>query len=366
MWATASLPAVPMPRWSRVSEPAQQPERHIGQTDWVGSPITPPAMIGVIGGDVMARYFVAAARVIGYRTTVLDPDSECPAAPVADVHLVADYDDPRALAALVASCAVVTTTVADPPTAALARLDPGVLLRPSLGVLIVCHDRPASRQFLTGIGAPVRDEATEIVAPGTRRLSMVVARTADGRTAAHPVIENLYVDGVLDQSFSPADVGATGHTAAERLCTSIAAHLDLVGILTVQMCVVGTRVLVEELVPRPHPCGNLTIDACESSQFEQLLRAVCGLGLGSPRLAVRSAASANLYEALWAGGMPHWGRVLDDPNAHLHLYGEPRGSSDPHRRAAAVGHLTVTSATAKVATFTAERLRALATKAEPQ
>jgi 5-(carboxyamino)imidazole ribonucleotide synthase len=181
---------------------------------------------------------------------------------------------------------------------------------------------------------------------------VVLARTTDGRVATYPVAQNEHVDGILDVSYAPAKLPGTGHDDAAALATLIAEELGFVGVMAVEMFVVGRDVLVNEIAPRPHNSGHYTLDACLTSQFEQQVRAVCGLALGDTRLIVSGVAMVNLLGQLWERGEPQWAVALGRPNTHLHLYGkhEPR----PGRK---MGHLTVTTANPLGATSLARRLR---------
>lgn len=368
--------------------------------------ITPPAMLGILGGGQLGRYFVMAARTMGYRTTVLEPDPHSPAGKVAHVHLVAAYDDTAALEQLAATCAVVTTEFENAPAAAMAQLAAHVPVRPSADALAITQDRIAEKQFLVDIGvsiAPyvaiitdddvraastftfpavlktarlgydgkgqVRCPSYAELAPAweqlgqvpcvleqrlalQRELSVVLARTVDGTTACYPVSQNQHVHGVLDVSYAPANLPGSGQADAAELCTYIADELQFVGVMAVEMFVVGRDVLVNELAPRPHNSGHYTLDACLTSQFEQQVRAVCGLPLGDTRLLVPGVAMVNLLGDLWANGEPKWERALASPAAHLHLYGKPEPR--PGRK---MGHLTVTTGTPMGATSLARRLR---------
>ena len=372
----------------------------------VGKLITPPAMLGILGGGQLGRYFVMAARTMGYGTTVLEPDPHSPAGKVADVHIVAAYDDPAALDQLASTCAVVTTEFENAPAAAMDYLAAHTAVHPSPVAIATCQDRIAEKAFLTEIGvgvAPYRvihaeadvvEAATftfpavlktarlgydgkgqvrcdthevlidawhqlgavpcvlEQLLPLDRELSLVLARTADGRVACYPVAENQHVAGILDVSVAPAALPGAGHADAAALCTYIAEELGFVGVMAVEMFVVGNDVMVNELAPRPHNSGHYTLDACLCSQFEQQVRAICGLALGETEMVVPAVAMVNLLGELWADGEPKWKRALWQGSAHLHLYGkhEPR----PGRK---MGHLTVTSATTVGATTLARRLR---------
>ena len=368
--------------------------------------IKPPAMLGILGGGQLGRYFVMAARTMGYRTTVLEPDPNSPAGKVADVHIVAAYDDAAALDQLAATCAVITTEFENAPAVAMERLAAHIPVRPSPAAIAITQDRVAEKQFLVDIGVAVApymlvdsDDDVEAaasftfpailktarlgydgkgqvrcpsyadLAPAwaelksvpcvleqrmnlTRELSVVLARRADGVTACYPVSQNQHVHGILDVSYCPANLPGTGHADAAELCTYIAEELDFVGVMAVEMFVVGPDVLVNELAPRPHNSGHYTLDACLSSQFDQQVRAICGLALGETKLVVPGVAMVNLLGDMWADGEPKWEKALVHKAAHLHLYG--KAEARPGRK---MGHLTVTTGTAMGATSLARRIR---------
>jgi 5-(carboxyamino)imidazole ribonucleotide synthase len=177
-----------------------------------------------------------------------------------------------------------------------------------------------------------------------KEVSVIVARTADGATATFPVCENIHRNHILDVTVVPARVDPMIETAAAQLACTIAEKLELVGLLAVEMFLKSNGdLLVNELAPRPHNSGHWTIEACATSQFEQHVRAICGLPLGSTEI-LRPAAMANLLGDVWQGGEPDWSAALATPGVHLHLYGksEPR----PRRK---MGHLTAFGATAEEA-----------------
>ena len=365
--------------------------------------IVPPAAIGVLGGGQLGRYTVVAARSSGYRTVVLDPDPAAPAGRVADEHLVAPYDDPGALDHLAATCAVVTTEFENPPADALARLAADVVVAPSARAVAVAQDRRSEKQFLAGLGVPTApfavveaaaapdgvgypailktarmgydgkgqrtvDDAGDVGAaweqlggvpcvleqlvPLDAELSVVLARTVDGRRAVFPVAENHHVDGILDLTIVPAGVGEPLAAAAVELATTIADALEYVGVLAVELFVSDGRLLANELAPRPHNSGHWTLDGAAASQFDQQVRAVCGAGLAGTTMTAPAVAMVNLLGDLWADGDPDWSAALGDPMARLHLYGksEPR----PGRK---MGHLTVLGATPDAAAEHALGLR---------
>jgi 5-(carboxyamino)imidazole ribonucleotide synthase len=309
--------------------------------------ILPPSTLGIMGGGQLGRYFVVAARTMGYQTVVLEPDPHAPAGAVADVHLIAPYDDPGALQQLADQCAVVTTEFENPPASALRRLAESILVRPSPDAIARAQDRRLEKGFLTSIDVPTAPYAVidsedellghqisfpailktarmgydgkgqvvvgdqhELVAawaalgrvacvleqrlPLDREISVVLARSPDGAVAAYPVAENTHRNGILDLTVVPASIGDERAAQAIELAGVIAEALDYVGVLAVEMFVVDGVLLVNELAPRPHNSGHWTLDASLTSQFEQQVRAVCGLRLGDTSLAAPGAAMVNV------------------------------------------------------------------------
>lgn len=348
--------------------------------------IVPPATIGMLGGGQLGRYALMAARVMGYRTIVLEPDPRAPAGSVADVHLVAEYDDPDALDRLGAESAVVTTEFENPPADALDQLGRHTVVAPPPAAVGIAQDRIAEKRFLAGIGMPVgpyavvdgADADPDVVYPAilkTARLgydgkgqrlvadgsgmraawrllggvpcvleqalaldteiSVVAARTADGGFTAYPVAENTHRDGILDLTVVPARIAPRLADRAVGMALAIADAMAYVGVLAVEMFVVGGELFVNELAPRPHNSGHWTLDVAQTSQFAQQIRAVCGLTLGDTALTRPAAAMVNLLGDLWDDGDPAWERALDDPRVALHLYGKtaPRAGRK-------MGHLT--------------------------
>jgi 5-(carboxyamino)imidazole ribonucleotide synthase len=365
-------------------------------------PIVPPATIGVLGGGQLGRYTVVAARLMGYRTAVLDPDPSAPAGIVADLHVVAPYDDPAALDRLAEDCAVVTTEFENPPAAALDRLARDVVVAPSAAAVRVAQDRIAEKTFLADLGVPtapwssgtpvgfpaivktarlgydgkgqvaVNDESELAAAldrfdvpcvverrvPLDVEVSAIVARTADGRHVTYPVAENHHAGGILDLAVVPARVDPALAADAQALALRIAAALDYVGVLAVELFVSDGRLLVNELAPRPHNSGHWTLDAAATSQFEEQVRAVCGLALGPTDVVGGGAvAMVNLLGDLWADGEPDWTVALAQPDVHLHLYGKV--AARPGRK---MGHLTVLGDDVESAAARAMALRAELTR----
>lgn len=348
--------------------------------------VTPPSMVGMLGGGQLGRYALMAARTMGYRTAVLDPDPAAPAAAVADVVFTAAYDDEAALAELGDRCDVVTTEFENPPAAALQFLARRTLVAPSPEAVAVAQDRIREKAFLVDAGLPVGPYAVvdsaeadpDIRYPAilkTARLgydgkgqrgvadasemraawrllgsvpcvleqalaldteiSAVVARTAAGGFAAYPIVENTHVDGILDLTVVPAGVDERIADRAAGLALAIADALDYVGVLAVELFVVGGDLFVNELAPRPHNSGHWTLDVAQTSQFEQQIRAVCGLALGDTGMTRPAAAMVNLLGDLWDDGEPAWADAMAHPAVALHLYG--KAAPRPGRK---MGHLT--------------------------
>ncbi len=374
------------------------------------TPILPPATLGVLGGGQLGRYFVMAARTMGYRTIVLEPDPSAPAGAAADVHLAAAYDDPDALARLAAECAVITTEFENPPAAALHRLADTTSVRPRPEAIEVTQDRRTEKRFLADAGVPVApfavvDTAADLEMPLAERgvaypailktarlgydgkgqvtvhdddelraawqqlgevacvveqrlpldreVSVVLARGADGVCATFPTVANTHVRGILDLTVVPAPDEDDDHHAAADLAITIADALGYVGVLAVEMFVVGGELYVNELAPRPHNSGHWTLDCAQTSQFEQQIRAVCGLALGDTGMTRPAAAMVNLLGDRWDDGEPAWADALAHPNVALHLYGKaaPRAGRK-------MGHITAWGAAREEAEVLAVDARA--------
>ena len=372
-------------------------------------PILPPAMLGVLGGGQLGRFFVIAARQMGYRVTVLDPDRGSPAGALADRHIAADYEDRAALDDLAASCAAITTEFENVPAESMAILARTRRVAPSAECVAISQDRIrekaaiAARGLPVGAYAPVHAEADldrpELYPAILKRarfgydgkgqarvedaaaaraawhgfggvpcvlerrvaldceVSVVVARGDDGATAAFPTAENQHRGGILDVSIAPARVPEALAREAQDMAARLAAAIDYVGVLGVEFFVTGGRLLVNELAPRPHNSGHYTIEACATSQYVQQVRALCGLPLGDPRL-LSPAVMVNVLGDVWEKGVgngrePDWAAVLAEPRARLHLYGKE--SARPGRK---MGHFTVLDAERDRAVATALALRA--------
>ncbi|MGE0357884.1 MAG: 5-(carboxyamino)imidazole ribonucleotide synthase [Burkholderiales bacterium] len=352
--------------------------------------IEPGATLGLLGGGQLGRMFTVAARTLGYRVTVLDPDPLSPAAEFATGHLNTAYTHPVSLAELAQTCAAVTTEFENAPAEALHALAQTTLVRPSGNAVAVAQDRSREKAFLAAHGLPLgpyadvraqadfdaalervrlpallktarfgydgkgqatiasRRDLERVFAEWQRapcvleerldlelEISVILARAAGGEVAVFPVAENRHARGILDLTIAPARIPAPLAAEATALASRLAGALDYVGVLAVEMFVVAGRLLVNEIAPRPHNSGHFTIDACRTSQFEQQVRVLCGLPLGDPTQHT-PAVMVNLLGDIWGTGEPRWEAVLGHAGAHLHLYG--KREARPGRK---MGHVTV-------------------------
>jgi len=352
--------------------------------------IAPGSTLGVLGGGQLGRMFAMAAHRLGYRVAVLDPDSDCPAGGVANIHICAPLDDERAWQRLADECAAVTIETESVPAEAVQFLAARMPVAPGAAALSIAQDRAREKHFLAANGfavAPFRVianaadvEDVDALLPGLLKvsrfgydgkgqravrssqelshavrqlggvcvleqrielaaeLSVILARSADGETAVYPVSLNHHTSGILDLSMVPAPLpqGVCDRAVAESL--RLAALLDYCGVLCVEFFLTPEgQLLVNEIAPRPHNSGHFTLDACYTSQFEQQVRVLAGMPLGDPALLSpqKGVAMANLLGQIWADGEPLWEEALSTPNARLHLYGKKTP-----RTGRKMGHLT--------------------------
>ena len=369
-------------------------------------PILPGQTLGILGGGQLGRMFVTAARTLGYRIAVLDPDPDSPAGRIADLHIRADYTDAAALAQLAACCAAVTTEFENVPAASLIALATRCRVAPGADAVAIVQDRAREKSWLAGHGfatAPFAliEDATQVDAalattgaPAVlkvarlgydgkgqarvdsredaraafhafggvacvlegwvrleREVSVVLARNDSGECACFPAAENRHTNGILDVSRVPARLSPELARAAETQTRAIADALAYVGVMAVEFFVADGRLLVNEIAPRPHNSGHYTLDACLTDQFEQQVRALCGLPLGATRL-LSPVAMVNLLGERWQHGEPAWGKLFAQPNVKLHLYGKT--AARPGRK---MGHFNVLDADVEAAQQLAESLR---------
>ena len=360
--------------------------------------LNPPAMLGMLGGGQLGRFFVIAAHELGYQVTVLDPDKNSPAGKIADVHICANFDDAAALKQMAETCAAITTEFENVPAKSLEMLALTTTVRPSAACVSIAQHRVLEKSFIKDAGLPVApfavintaadlpDEASELYpailkvarfgydGKGQARVknqaeaakafaefnnetcvleqmlaldlevSVVLARDAQGNIAAFPTAENSHLNGILDISIVPARCSEVLKANAQELAKKLAEKLDYVGVLGVEFFVVGKELLVNEIAPRPHNSGHYTIDACITNQFEQQVRVMTGLPLGDASLhsdavmvnILGDSWFANSHDAKSPALEPAWNKALSHANLKLHLYGK----HEP-RKARKMGHFTV-------------------------
>jgi 5-(carboxyamino)imidazole ribonucleotide synthase len=375
--------------------------------------IAPGKTIGVLGGGQLGRMLAQAAQTLGYRVHVYEPQIHCPAGAVANHEVNASYQDADALLDFARGVDVVTYEFENIPATALAVIAPLVPLHPSAEVLHTTQNRQREKAWLKANGLPHVAYAEALdgdIAPAVAQvglpcvvktadfgydgkgqmklstaadleqavaifrgrrcvveawcefsceLSVIVARSTTGETRAFPVSENIHTHHILDFSIVPARVPTAVAEAAEALAARIAEKIGVFGLLAVELFLTTAgELVVNELAPRPHNSGHWSLDGGETSQFEQHVRAVCGLPLGA--VAVREpTVMVNILGDAWKWadgkvvGAPRWAAILAAPRAKLHLYGkaEPR----PGRK---MGHFTVRAADVATALAQAQALKA--------
>ncbi len=379
-------------------------------------PILPGATLGVLGGGQLGRMFAAAARRLGYRVAVWSDAPDAPALAAADLATNAPYDDAAAFEAFTGAIDVCTVEFENLPADLLRAIEGRVPLRPSSQAIAATQHRGREKRALAELGAPLApwrplaaagtphaaaaaleaataatgrpavlktagfgyDGKGQVTIPATGRwpgaalallaaepcvleafvdleleLSVVVARAPGGETRAFPVAENHHARHVLDLTVMPGRVAVDVAERAEALARRVVTGLGVVGLACVELFLTRAGDLwVNEVAPRPHNSGHVTIEACRVDQFEQQVRAVCGLPLGDPA-AVRPGAMANLLGDLWDGGEPDWAAALAVGGARLHLYG--KAQARPGRK---MGHLSAVADDADAAAALVLRARA--------
>lgn len=357
--------------------------------------ILPGSTIGVFGSGQLGRMFAIEARKLGYRVHTFSPDSDTPTGHVADVETVSSYENLDAVRRFAKNVDVITFEFENVPSMTVEAAAETTGVHPRGDILHITQNRLREKTFLSENGFPVTpfkqiqliDDLYQAIdsfsfpcvlktagfgydgkgqqkilspvdidnsflnlqgATGVleafvdfeKEVSVVCARGQDGEFAHYGVIENEHANHILDVSFAPANVSVKVAHEAVEIARNIAEKFDYVGTLCVEFFLTkDERLLVNELAPRPHNSGHLTFDACVTSQFEQQVRAVCGLPLGSTEF-YRPAAMANLLGDVWSNGEPNWTAALAEQNVKLHLYGktEPRVGRK-------MGHITATANT---------------------
>ena len=375
------------------------------------SPLNPGSTIGIIGGGQLGRMLAIAARQMDYKTVVLDPDSNCPAGQVADRVIRSEYSDIKASSELAALADVVTYEFENVDADSVSSAEKHKPVRPSSSVLRTTQNRLHEKKALLQAGIPVanfrkvdslrdledaasvlgypmvlktategydgkgqsiidgeRDLAISYDQLSARNVDLIVeqfvsfkaevsticARTIDGMTATFDPAENIHRNHILDTSIVPARIDESVTDKARIIATDIAEKLDVIGLIAVEMFVTQENdILVNELAPRPHNSGHYTMDGCDTSQFEQLVRILAGMPITLPKLH-SPTVMVNLLGEIWedTDGNPDWQRALELPGVSLHLYGKSAA-----RVGRKMGHINVVAETVEEALYIAVEAR---------
>ena len=366
----------------------------------------PDSIIGVMGGGQLGRMFAVAARRMGYRVHVFTPDHDSPASQFADATTEADYRDEDAVKHFLRDLELLTFEFENIPPETIGWCANQIEVRPAGAIIETAQNRLREKSFFSENGFPVppfravrssaelasaveqlgRNAILKTIAFGydgkgqqsissrdlkdvwetrvsdelileraidfEKEISVIVARDPNGNMKSFPIGENVHRDHILDVTIVPAPIPESVAKEAIGIACAMAEKLDLIGLLAVEMFQeTGGKLLVNEIAPRPHNSGHWSIEGCLTSQFEQQVRAVCGLALGSTEL-LRPSAMANLLGDIWQLGEPDWAAALATPNIHLHLYG--KHEARPRRK---MGHLTALAASTKEAAILVRQAR---------
>ena len=367
--------------------------------------ILPGATLGMLGGGQLGRMFTTAAQTMGYKVIVLDPDTNSPAGIIADQHICAKYTETDALDQLAALCDAVTTEFENIPASTLSYLEAKTIVHPSSKALASTQNRIVEKQFIASLGIPVApfsairstedidalvdnfkfpailkvanfgyDGKGQVVCETIvdvraafeslnnaecvleqrinleREVSTVLARSQSGDITNFPVAENVHVNGILHSTTVPSSIPEQQAQAALQMADKIADGLSYVGTMAVEFFISSEGdIIANEIAPRPHNSGHFTLDACETSQFEQQVRMLCGLPSGNCEL-ISPVVMINLLGDVWGNSEPHWDALLSQPENKLHLYGKKEA-----RVGRKMGHFNVLSSTTDQAMKIAEQ-----------
>jgi len=357
--------------------------------------ILPGATIGMLGGGQLGRMFTTAAQTLGYNVVVLDPDTNSPAGIIADQHICAKYTDETALTQLAELCDAITTEFENIPATTLAFLEKKTIVHPSSTALASTQNRITEKEFISSLDIPIApfvairssddidkslsdfqfpailklanfgydgkgqvvcqtiedvhnafnslDQAECVLEQRInleREVSTVLARSQSGEINNFPVAENVHVNGILHSTTVPSQLAQSQTEIVTQMADKIAAGLNYVGVMAVEFFISKEGdVLVNEIAPRPHNSGHFTLDACQTSQFEQQVRMLCGLPAGNSDL-IEPVVMINILGDVWGNSTPHWGSLLSKPDINLHLYGKKEA-----RIGRKMGHFNVLSST---------------------
>lgn len=340
--------------------------------------LLPGSTLGMLGGGQLGRMFTIAARNMGYKVIVLEPDAGSPAGQLADQHIVAAYDDETALDQMGKQCDVITTEFENIPADVLNKLTEYCPVYPSAEAVEKAQDRIVEKEFILSCGllpvpygviktsSDIANALKDLSFPAILKtarfgydgkgqqtidsadtietafkaagqvacvleqridldceISVILGRNAEGDTQCFPVAENIHKDGILYQSLVPARVTENIATAAKAAAKRMADKLNYVGVMAVEFFVTKKgELLVNEMAPRTHNSGHYTLDACITSQFEQQVRMICGLPFGDTRQ-LSPVVMTNMLGDIWGNRCePHWGVLLQSAATKLHLYGK--------------------------------------------
>lgn len=361
----------------------------------MSSPILPGATIGILGSGQLGRMLAIEARKMGYKVHTFSPDRDSPTGQIADLEITAEYDDLVAIEHFAKGVDVITFEFENVLSVTTERASHFTTVRPSGHVLHTTQNRLREKTFLQNAGIPVapfrvvrsqedlEKAVSEIGLPAVLKtagfgydgkgqlklrtdadvsgaftslnfpeavleafvdfeseLSVVAARSADGQFVHYGAVENRHRNHILDITIAPADLPGHIRNEAAELSRTILDRLDVVGVLATEMFLTKEgKLFVNELAPRPHNSGHFTFDACVTSQFEQQLRAICGLPLGSTHQPL-PAVMVNILGDEWDGGVPAWDKALAIEGVKLHLYGK-----HAPRTGRKMGHVTAVATT---------------------
>ena len=361
--------------------------------------ILPGATLGMLGGGQLGRMFTTAAQTMGYKVIVLDPDPHSPAGVIADQHLCAKYDDEEILESLARACDAVTTEFENIPASTLAYLESKTVVHPSSDALSKTQNRIIEKQFIASLGIavapflPIRSEKdiedveSHIQLPAIlkvanfgydgkgqvvchslkdirqafallnqaecvleqrinleREVSTVLARGQLGDISNFPIAENTHINGILHSTTVPSAISDQQAQIVMEIADKIAEGLNYVGTMAVEFFISKEgNIIVNEIAPRPHNSGHFTLDACETSQFEQQVRMLCNLAPGNCELK-SPVVMINILGDVWGSSQPHWHDLLSIPNNKLHLYGKQEA-----RVGRKMGHFNVLAASTEQA-----------------
>ena len=371
------------------------------------TPILPGSTLGILGSGQLGRMFALEAKRMGYRVHTFSPEKDSPTGQVADLEFIGSYEDVASAREFAKGVDVVTFEFENISSDVAKALEQIVPTRPNARSLHIAQNRLREKTFLkyhkfpvtpfakvdsenavlraaSDLGLPlvlktagfgydgkgqsivrtpeeaiaafkkmdVEEAIAEKFIQFDFEISVVAARGLSGDFAAYPAVHNTHRNHVLDVTIAPATLNPSLEKEAREITKGVMEQLDYVGTLCIEFFVTSeAKLLINEMAPRPHNSGHWTIDACVTNQFEQQVRAICGLPLGSTEQ-FKPAAMLNLLGDIWSNGEPEWSKVLEDPDAKLHLYGKKDA-----RAGRKMGHITVTASTSDEAKQKVLRLK---------